>query len=126
MSSIPTTALAGLNAATTRMNVSASNTVNQLSTGTPGENNAYKAKDVVQSSTGFGPNTHIKERDPATITGYAPNHAGADKKGYVEFPNVDVATELVNQNQARRSYEASLKVLKAWDEMQDSVIDIKS
>lgn len=127
MSSIPSIALGGLHAAATRMNVSASNTVNQLSAGTPGENNAYKAKDVVQTSTnGSGPAVQIKERQPATVTAYAPHHAGANEVGQVEFPNVNIVTEQVNQFNAKASYEASMKVLQAWDQMQDAVIDIKS
>lgn len=127
MSSIPAIALNGLNAATTRLNVSASNTVNQFSSGTPGKNDAYKALEVVQSSTaGAGPVTHIKEKDPATITAYAPHVPTADGDGYIELPNVDIATELVHQMQAKTSYQASLKILESWDEMQETLLDIKS
>ena len=127
MSSIPAIALNGARAAETRFRVSAENTVNQLSGGTPGENVAYQAQEVVQSSSnGAGPITHVREKDPATILSYAPQYPGADDGGFVEFPNVDIATELVAQSQAKHSYEASLKVLETWDDMQETLLDITS
>ena len=39
---------------------------------------------------------------------YDPGHPDADEDGYVEMPNVDVVTEMVNMISATRAYEAIL------------------
>lgn len=39
---------------------------------------------------------------------YEPGHPDADEEGYVEMPNVDVITEMVNMISATRAYEANV------------------
>lgn len=39
---------------------------------------------------------------------YDPGHPDADKDGYVQMPNVDVITEMVNMISATRAYEANV------------------
>jgi flagellar basal-body rod protein FlgC len=39
---------------------------------------------------------------------YDPGHPDADENGYVEMPNVDVITEMVNMISATRAYEANV------------------
>lgn len=39
---------------------------------------------------------------------YDPGHPDADADGYVEMPNVDVVTEMVNMISATRAYEANV------------------
>ena len=68
----------------------------------------------------------VQDKEPATITSYAPHHPSSNSEGFAEFPNVDIASELVKQSQAKHSYQASLKILETWDEMQETLLDIKS
>ncbi|WP_169568956.1 flagellar basal body rod protein FlgC [Sneathiella limimaris] len=128
--SVISSALAGLNASTRRIEVGASNLVNSQTVGKPGasgEEAAYRPVDAVQiSGSGGGPEVVIRERDPANSLTYSPDHALASEEGYVESPNVDIATELVNNKLAQRTYEANLKSISTWDEMQETLLDIKS
>lgn len=39
---------------------------------------------------------------------YEPGHPDADENGYVEMPNVDIVTEMVNMISATRAYEANV------------------
>jgi flagellar basal-body rod protein FlgC len=45
---------------------------------------------------------------------YDPSHPDANEEGYVEMPNVDVVTEMVDMISASRSYEANITALNAF------------
>ena len=130
MSSILTSALSGMNAATRRVEVGASNIANIQTVGTPGatgEISAYHALDAVQvSGPQNQPEVRVEDRNPFSSLTYQPGNPLASDEGYVETPNVDLATELVNMKIAQRSYEANLKTLITFDEMQATLLDIKS
>ncbi len=130
MDSVIGSALSGMRAATRHVATGASNIANSQTVGTPGatgENAAYQALDAIQvSGPGGGPQVHIKPKDPATNLSYQPDHALASADGLVEVPNTDLASDLVNNQIAQRSYEANIKSLITWDEMQATLLDIKS
>ena len=44
---------------------------------------------------------------------YDPGHPHADEKGIVYYPNVDMATEMVNAMVAVRAYEANVTAMEA-------------
>jgi flagellar basal-body rod protein FlgC len=48
----------------------------------------------------------------------------ADKKGFVQVPNVDVTQEMVDMVSAQREYEANLSAMKAYREMVRSSLTI--
>ncbi|GLQ07343.1 flagellar basal body rod protein FlgC [Sneathiella chinensis] len=130
MSSIIGSALAGMQASTRKVSVSASNIANSQTVGTPGgtgDQAAYKAINAVQvTGPNGGPETRITPRDPATSLTYSPDHPRASEQGYVESPNVNVAEELVNSKIAQNTYEANIRTLHAWDQMQQALLDIKT
>ncbi len=131
MTSVITSALAGMQAAQKKVTVGAGNIANMQTVGKPGETTgpeaAYRPVDTVQiSGPGGTPETRFQERDPATSLSYQPSHPYASDEGYVESPNVDLATELVNNKMAQHAYEANIKSIVAWDEMQATLLDIKS
>jgi flagellar basal-body rod protein FlgC len=130
MSSIPGTALSGMQAATEKLAAGASNIANSRSVGTPGAAGAaaaYAPLDVIQTSrAGGGVHSRTVTRDPATLLTYQPGHPGASHDGYVATPNVDIATELVNNSLAQHAYKANIQTMKAWDDMQQSLLDITS
>ena len=121
MTTILGSAISGMTAATKRVEVSAQNIVNANTVGTPGakgENESYKAVEPVQTTDETGaPTVRVRERDPATVSGFAPNNPLA---------NVDLASEIINQNLALHSYKANVKMFEVWNELQKVTLDIKS
>jgi flagellar basal-body rod protein FlgC len=122
-------AASGLSAERSRMNVVAGNLANARTTRTA-EGGAYKRLDPVFTATPVNPNSSdpvlrkvemvkLAEIRPDTSPGalvYEPGHPDANTDGYVEYPNVNVVTEMVNMMTASRAYEAgvtSIESLKA-------------
>ncbi|WP_339635020.1 flagellar basal body rod C-terminal domain-containing protein [uncultured Sneathiella sp.] len=130
MTTILGSTISGMTAATKRVEVSAQNIVNANTVGTPGakgENESYKAVEPVQTTDEAGaPTVRVRERDPATVSGFAPNNPLANDEGLIESPNVDLASEIINQNLALHSYKANVKMFEVWNELQKVTLDIKS
>src|SRR5689334_19247481 len=126
MSSIYAIALSGLNAASRRLEVSASNvanidsdgTVPDPKTGAVGTPAPYQPLDVAQEPevTG-GTLANVTSRQPPYTVQYSPGSPYADQNGLVGAPNVDLATEAVNQITAINAYKANLKVLQVADDL---------
>jgi flagellar basal-body rod protein FlgC len=61
-----------------------------------------------------------EDRSPLRLV-YDPTHPDAlqsgPKKGYVEFPNVNVVTEMVDMISASRAYEANVTVVQNASQM---------
>ena len=101
-----------------RLNTVASNLANADSaTSATGE--AYRAKQVVfEAVPTAGGGTAVKVRevveDPSPLKQvYDPKHPGADEKGYVSMPNVNVVDEMVNMLSASRSYQTNVETMNA-------------
>jgi flagellar basal-body rod protein FlgC len=134
MSSISAIALSGLNAASLRLQVSASNVANAQSTGAlpnangtvpAGSPQAYAPLEVVQSaSVGGGVQTSVTTVTPSTTALFDPQASFANQDGLVAAPNVDLASEFVGQLLASYSYAANAIVLKADDRMTQLLLDI--
>ena len=135
MSSISAIALSGLNAASRRLQVSASNVANAQSTGAvpnangtvpAGAPQAYAPLQVVQSaSAGGGVQTSVTTVTPSTTTTvFDPQASFANQDGLVAAPNVDLAQEFVGQLLASYSFAANVAVLKTNDQNTKSLLDI--
>jgi flagellar basal-body rod protein FlgC len=134
MSSISTIAWSGMNAAARRLEVSASNVANALSTGAvpnadgtlpAGAPRAYAPLQLVQTdSAGGGVQTTVTAATPSTITVSDPNAPFANKNGLVVAPNVDLSQEMVGQLIASYSFAANAATLKANDRMTKSLLDV--
>jgi len=46
------------------------------------------------------------------------------KKGYVEYPNVDIITEMVDLIEANRMYEANAQVVEGYKSMFQRALEI--
>ncbi|UFZ03063.1 flagellar basal body protein [Bradyrhizobium ontarionense] len=135
MSSIATIAVSGMNAASRRLEVSASNVANARSTGALPDANgtlpanapkAYSPLELVQSDVaGGGTQTTVTTASSATSASYDPTAPFANKDGLVAAPNVDLAQEMISQLVAKYSFAANARVLTASDEMSRTVIDMK-
>ncbi|MGE5614476.1 MAG: flagellar basal body rod protein FlgC [Bacillota bacterium] len=55
---------------------------------------------------------------------YDPGHPDADAEGYVEMPNVDIITEMVNMISASRAYEANVTALNTTKSMALKALEI--
>lgn len=55
---------------------------------------------------------------------YDPGHPDADADGYVNMPNVDIVTEMVNMISATRSYEANVTSVNATKSMVLKALEI--
>lgn len=54
-------------------------------------------------------------------TEVGPNHSSKVKQGYLEFGNVDMATEFMNLSQMKNILSAQIKLLKAIDKIYENV-----
>ena len=122
-------AASGLSAERSRMNLVAGNLANARTTRTE-EGGPYRRLDPVFAARPVAPGAfdpvmrrietvELSEVRADTTPGarvYEPGHPDADAQGYVEYPNVNVVTEMVNMMTASRAYEAgvtSIESLKA-------------
>ncbi len=55
---------------------------------------------------------------------YQPGHPDADKQGYVNLPNVDTVTEMVDMMSATRAYEANVAAVGAVKGMAMKALEI--
>lgn len=141
----------GLTAQRLRMDVISNNLANVNTTRVePGNANSgpYKRKVVVfeargpekkfadvlgekisRQQTGQGVRVaEIKESAEPTKLVYNPEHPDAIKegpmKGYVEMPNVNVVTEMVDMISATRAYEANITALKSTKDIMLKALEI--
>jgi flagellar basal-body rod protein FlgC len=136
MSNISTIALSGMNAASRRIEVSASNVANVMSTGAlpnadgsvpAGAPTAYAPLEVVQTaSADGGTQTTVTTVTPSTTAVSDPQAPFANQDGLVAAPNVDLSQELVNQMMASYSFAANAKVMAADNRMTKTLLDIKA
>lgn len=123
------TALSGLNAASTRLSASASNIANLQSTQTRRNgvtvNEPYTPVQVDQQSVaGGGTRAIVRPVPNPTVPVYDPSNAAADAEGIVQFPNVNLEEEVVNQVVAKYDFKANLQVIKTEKETTDSLLNI--
>ena len=53
-----------------------------------------------------------------------PGHPDADEQGYVRMPNVELPTEMLNLSSAARAYQANMAVLKRYQEMVETTLEL--
>lgn len=145
--SIFSIATSGLSAASLRVNVTASNIANVRTTGplpasgasagagSSSTSSAYPAAyvplrvDQVDQSSGSTPGGTI-----ATVSTVSPSYTAqsdpsapyANQDGLVAAPNVDLASEFVQLATAKYSFIANAKVIQAYSETTESLLDIKT
>jgi flagellar basal-body rod protein FlgC len=92
-----------------------------------GKPNPYRRRFVVfapgRASDPSLPGVHVKsiQLDPSPLPKrYDPGNPDADKDGYVRYPNVDMAIEMVNALEASRAYEANVTMMDTAKSMFNS------
>lgn len=134
MSSISSIAVSGMNAATRRLEVSASNVANVMTTGSlptangsvpAGAPQAYQPVRLNQTATADGgTQTSITASTPSYIAISDPGAPFANQDGLVAAPAVDIAQEAIDQMIASYSFTANTNVLKANDRMTKALLDM--
>jgi flagellar basal-body rod protein FlgC len=125
-------ATSGLAAATLRLNVSANNVANALSSGPLPDANAaagfpaaYKPMQVIQTEVaGGGTAARIEAVLPFHVPVYDPDAPFADSGGMVAMPNVDLANEILQQMIAKFTYAANAKVIAVDARMTNTLLNI--
>ena len=64
--------------------------------------------------------------DSAPLRRYEPNHPDADDQGYVSYPAINPAEEMVNLMGAARAYDLNAAAVQATKAMISSAISILS
>jgi len=103
----------------------AANIANAQTTRTP-EGGAYQRKVAVAEgdpASGQASTQTVADPRPGRLV-YDPGHPDANADGFVEYPNVDVNTELVDLMIARRVHEANVSVFQAAKSMLRRALDI--
>lgn len=126
----------GLTAERLRMDLIASNLANINTTRTP-EGGPYRRKvavfaekldQAIQGSKNFrGKGVQVaaiaEDQSPPKLV-YDPSHPDANEQGYVEMPNINIVTEMVDLITATRSYEANVTALNAAKSMALKALEI--
>lgn len=115
-----TISAAGLSAQGARLRVIAENLANASSTGaTPGaapyRRHTISFADNMDSNTGLNlvSVSQIGRDQSKFPLKYQPSNPAANAQGYVKYPNVNSFVELMDMQQAQRSYDANLSVMNA-------------
>lgn len=128
----------GMAAQRTRAELLVENMANAETTRTP-EGGPYKRKDAVFSSeTQSSPFSAVFQGELATGVRvadvirddrepekrYLPGHPDADAAGYVNFPRINPAEDMVDLMNASRSYQANVAAISSVKDMISRSIDI--
>ncbi len=136
------TSTSGLTAQRLRLDVISQNIANANTTRTP-EGGPYRRKAVLFESinnneesfrsilsqkvasrnNGVRVSAVVEDQTPFPVV-YDPTHPDANAQGYVEQPNVNIVTEMVNMISASRSYEANVTAFNNMKTMINSALSI--
>jgi len=121
-----------LRAERTRMNVIANNIANAETTRTP-EGGPFRRQLAVfrgqrlagipARQGGVRVTKVIGDPSPFRLV-YDPSHPDANTEGYVAFPNVSLAVEMVDLISAQRAYDANVAVLVSDRRMAEKALEI--
>jgi flagellar basal-body rod protein FlgC len=130
-------AASGLTAERSRMNLIAGNLANARTTKTE-DGTPYKRVDPVftaQPVANASADPVMRAVKKVEVSGvredttpgqmvYDPGHPDANAQGYVEYPNVNVVSEMVNMMAASRAYEAGVTSLESLKSMARAALKI--
>jgi len=124
-------AASGLRAQSDRMKTIAENIANANSASATAGGEPYRRKIATETSEfdrELGATTVQSGRPIADMSDfrmqYDPGNPLADKQGYVKLPNVNSLIEIMDMNEAQRSYQANLSVMDAAKAMLSRTVDL--
>jgi flagellar basal-body rod protein FlgC len=136
MSSVLSIAISGMQAAATRLDVSARNVANAQSAGALPDAQGNYSADAPRAYTpqrvdqvdlsGGGTQAVVSNVTPSYVPTYDPGAPYANADGQVAASNVDLTEEAVQQLVARYTFAANARVVTAYDQMAKSLLDISA
>lgn len=120
-------ALSGMRAQNKSIGVISSNVANAQSTD-DGDGSPYRRLEAIFKAAGDEIGGVTLDEIAADMSELPrilkPGHPGADKQGYVAMPNVDLPIEMVNLTMAARAYQANVAVMKRYQRMVESTLEL--
>ena len=142
MSSILSIATSGMTAASTRLDVAASNIANSLTDGplptatpttTGGANTpnpytplAFNQVDMTSGAQPSGTFGTVSPVSPSFVPAYDPTSSFANQSGFVAEPNVDLVNETMQLAISKYAFTANAKVAQTEAQMTKSLLDVLS
>jgi flagellar basal-body rod protein FlgC len=120
-------AVSGMRAHAQSMEVISSNIANSR-TADAGQGRPYQRLETVLRAEGEGiggvAGVDIIADTSAPQRVYDPGNPSADSAGYVMLPNVQLPVEMMNLNVASRAYQASAAVLRRYQRMVETALEL--
>jgi len=120
-------AVSGMRAHAKHMEVISSNIANSR-TADAGQGQPYRRLQMIFRAQGTGPSgvaiQDIVPDNSALERIYDPGNPKADTSGYVTMPNVHLPVEMMNLNVASRAYQASAAILKRYQKMVETTLEL--
>ena len=120
-------AISGLRAQSKRMEVISSNVANAQSTDN-GNGQPYRRLEAVFKTDGDGLGGVVLDELAEDMSDFMrilkPGHPDADAQGYVTMPNVRLPIEMMNLSIAARTYQANAAVLKRYQQMVETALEL--
>lgn len=120
-------AVSGLRAQNKQMEVISSNIANARTTDA-GKGEPYRRLEAVfktQTDEISGVEIGRIEKDMSSFDSVLdPGNPRADKNGYVRMPNVSLPVEMMNLSLATRTYQANAAVLKRYQQMVETTLEL--
>ncbi|NLI88842.1 MAG: flagellar basal body rod protein FlgC [Epulopiscium sp.] len=85
--------------------------------------NILSESQKAQTKAGVRVSNIVEDNTPFTLH-FDPSHPDANEEGYVEMPNVNIVSEMVNMISASRSYEANVTAMNAMKSMAVKALEI--
>jgi flagellar basal-body rod protein FlgC len=120
-------AISGMRAQSKNIEVLSSNVANAQSTD-DGTGQPYRRLETILKTDNEGLNGVTMEDIVGDMsefpTIFKPGHPNADANGYVKMPNIDLPKEMMNLNIAARAYQANTAVLKRYQAMVETTLEL--
>jgi flagellar basal-body rod protein FlgC len=120
-------AVSGLRAQNKQMEVISSNIANARTTDA-GKGEPYRRLEAVfktQTDEISGVEIGRIEKDMSSFDSVLdPGNPKADENGYVQMPNVSLPVEMMNMSLATRTYQANAAVLKRYQQMVETTLEL--
>jgi len=120
-------AISGLRAQDKNIKLISSNVANAQSTDN-GNGEPYRRLEAVFKTDGDGIGGVSLDEIAPDMSDFMkilkPGHPDADEQGYVTMPNVNLPIEMMNLNAAARTYQANTAILKRYQEMVETTLEL--
>ena len=120
-------AISGIRAQDENIKLISSNVANAQTTDN-GKGQPYRRVEAVFKTDSEGIGGVTLERVAPDMSAFTqilkPGHPNADSNGYVSMPNVSLPIEMMNLTMATRAYQANTAILKRYQKMVNSVLEL--